>query len=227
MSSFVVLSEKKWNLDLAKELSNFTGDKWILISEKKKFTKDFLTEINAKKVFIPHWSYLIPSSIFENFECILFHMTDLPYGRGGSPLQNLIVRGYKKTKISAIRVESGLDTGDIYLKKELSLEGSAKAIFERANQLIFKMILEIIKLNPTPIKQIGQPYNFKRRTPEMSNIKDLKKLKEIYDYIRMLDADGYPNAYLETENFKFEFRRASFKDNKSIQADVKIILKKI
>ena len=61
----------------------------------------------------------------------------------------------------------------------------------------------------------------------MSSIKDLEKLKEIFDYIRMLDADGYPNAYLETENFKFEFRRASLKDNKSIQADVKISLKKI
>ena len=25
-------------------------------------------------------------------------MTDLPFGRGGSPLQNLIINGYKKTK---------------------------------------------------------------------------------------------------------------------------------
>ena len=139
MSSFVVLSEKKWNSDLPKELSNLTSEEWLLISEKEKFTKDFLTEIDAKKVFIPHWSYLIPSSIFDNFECILFHMTDLPYGRGGSPLQNLILRGYKKTKISAIRVEAGIDTGDIYLKKELSLEGSAQDIFERANNIIFKI----------------------------------------------------------------------------------------
>ncbi len=26
------------------------------------------------------------------FECVCFHMTDVPYGRGGSPLQNLIIR---------------------------------------------------------------------------------------------------------------------------------------
>lgn len=225
MSSFVVLSEKKWNLELAKELSSWTSDKWVLISEKEKFTKDFLTEIDAKKVFIPHWSYLIPSSIFDNFECILFHMTDLPYGRGGSPLQNLILRGHKKTKISAIRVEAGLDTGDIYLKKELSLEGSAQDIYERANDIIFKMILEIIKSNLTPSKQIGQPYNFKRRTPEMSNIKNLKKLDEIYDYIRMLDADGYPKAFFETKFFKFEFDGASLSPDGKVIANVKIIKK--
>ena len=225
MSSFVVLSEKKWNLELAKELSSLTSDKWVLISEKEKFTKDFLTEIDAKKVFIPHWSYLIPSSIFDNFECILFHMTDLPYGRGGSPLQNLILRGHKKTKISAIRVEAGLDTGDIYLKKELSLDGSAQDIYERANDIIFKMILEIIKSNLTPSKQIGQPYNFKRRTPEMSNIKNLKKLDEIYDYIRMLDADGYPKAFFETKFFKFEFDGASLSPDGKVTANVKIIKK--
>jgi len=37
--------------------------------------------------------WIILKEIFENYEIILFHMTDLPYGRGGSPLQNLIVRG--------------------------------------------------------------------------------------------------------------------------------------
>jgi len=45
-------------------------------------------------------------------------MTDLPFGRGGSPLQNLIERGIKKTKISAIKVDGGIDTGDIFFKRD-------------------------------------------------------------------------------------------------------------
>lgn len=225
MTRYVVLSEKKWNSNLAIELTNLTNKEWILISEKEKFTKNFLSQNNVKKIFIPHWSYLIPASIYENFECILFHMTDLPYGRGGSPLQNLIVRGHKKTKISAIRVEAGIDTGDIYLKKELSLEGNAQTIFERANHIIFKMILEIIKLNPIPVHQKGQTYNFKRRTPEMSNIKDLENLNQIYDYIRMLDADGYPKAFIETKKFKFEFDSVKEENDKTLKANVRIFKK--
>ena len=35
-------------------------------------------------------------------------MTDLPYGRGGSPLQNLIIRGFESTKISAIEFKMEL-----------------------------------------------------------------------------------------------------------------------
>ena len=46
-------------------------------------------------------------------------MTDLPFGRGGSPLQNLIERGIKQTKISAIKCVKELDGGDIYLKRDL------------------------------------------------------------------------------------------------------------
>ena len=45
-------------------------------------------------------------------------MTDLPFGRGGSPLQNLIVRGFEETMTSAIKVTKGIDTGDIYLKEK-------------------------------------------------------------------------------------------------------------
>jgi len=56
-------------------------------------------------------------------------MTDLPLGRGGSPLQNLIERGIEKTKISALKVEDGVDTGDIFIKEPLNLKGTAEEIF--------------------------------------------------------------------------------------------------
>ena len=84
---------------------------------------------------IPHWSYIIPKDIFNLFNCVVFHMTDLPFGRGGSPLQNLIIRGYEKTKISALKVTNGIDSGPIYLKKPLSLDGTAYEIMIRASQL--------------------------------------------------------------------------------------------
>jgi len=38
----------------------------------------------------------------------------------------------------------------------------------------------------------------------------------------MLDAEGYPKAFFENENFRFEFSRASLKSNNTIIADVRI-----
>lgn len=225
MSNYIILSQKSWNKSLFEDLSLKTDDNWVLISSKDDFNNDNLKKINPDKIFIPHWSYIIPELIFNSYECIVFHMTDLPYGRGGSPLQNLILLGHKNTKISALQVESGIDTGDIYLKKDLSLNGTAQDIYERANEVISDMIVEIVKTKPVPIKQEGKPTLFKRRKPLMSNMNDVESLDEVYDFIRMLDADGYPPAFLETSNCKFEFRKVSKQNDNTLEAYVRIIKK--
>nr|WP_315055742.1 methionyl-tRNA formyltransferase [uncultured Lysinibacillus sp.] len=176
-------------------------------------------------IFFPHWSYKIPKEIYENFECIIFHMTDLPFGRGGSPLQNLISRGIYETKISALRCVEAFDAGPIYLKWPLSLYGNAEEIYLRASDIISDMIKVIIKNELQPIEQKGEETYFTRRKAHESNIEQLNSLQKVFDYIRMLDAEGYPLAFLETDFLKLEFSRASIKKD-HITADVKITVKK-
>ena len=150
-------------------------------------------------------------------------MTDLPFGRGGSPLQNLILRGITKTKISALKAVKKMDAGPIYLKRDLSLAGSAEEIYRRASKKIFEeMIPYIIKNMPKPLLQKGKVSVFKRRAPSDSKIPEGIDLNKTYDYIRMLDAEGYPLAFIETKGLRFEFRRAQKKGD-SIKAQVHII----
>jgi methionyl-tRNA formyltransferase len=137
----------------------------------------------------------------------------------------LISRGIYNTKISALKVEKGIDTGDIFLKENLALDGTATEIFERADLIIQKMIISILKNNIKPFPQNGKVTEFKRRKPQESNINELETLRKVYDYIRMLDADGYPKAYLENNFFKFEFNEANFENTNEITAKVKIIKK--
>lgn len=194
------------------------------IHEKEELSTELLEKIQPDYIFFPHWSYIIPEKIYENFDCVVFHMTDLPYGRGGSPLQNLIVRGHQETKVSALKVAKGLDTGPIYLKRDLSLLGTAEEIFLRVGKTIQEMIIEIIENQPIPVEQSGEATVFKRRKPAQSNIADLEDLESLFDYIRMLDAEAYPKAFVETKHFKIEFSRANLKKD-SIIADVRITKK--
>ena len=221
MKSFVLLTEKTWHKSMLNALASRENEKWKLIDKNDEFTIEKLQEFKPEFIFIPHWSYIIPEKIWTAFQCVVFHMTDLPYGRGGSPLQNLILSGKTKTKISAIRVNHGIDTGDVFLKKDLSLLGTAREIFERATPIILEMIEEIIDKNLEPIKQEGKPVYFKRRKPEDSAIENIEYIDMIYNYIRMLDCEGYPNAYIETEFIKFEFTDARFSNNE-ILANVRI-----
>ena len=151
-------------------------------------------------------------------------MTDLPFGRGGSPLQNLIIRGYTETKLSAIRCVKELDAGDIYLQKKLSLYGSAEEIFLRASKLMVEMMQEIIGKKFVPTPQKGEIVTFKRRKPKEGNISSLTDINKVFDYIRMLDAEGYPRAFLDIGQLHLEFERASLKDG-CIKADVKITVR--
>lgn len=195
-----------------------------IINEKDRFTVDFVNEYNPDFIFFPHWSYFIPSEIYDNYNCVVFHMTDLPYGRGGSPLQNLIVKGHQETKLSALKVVKELDAGDIYLKEPLSLLGTADEIFLRVSKLIISMIIRIVENNISPYPQEGEIVKFKRRKKEDGDVSSLESLENFYDYIRMLDSDHYPSAFLETENFRLEFSRASLKKDRII-ADVRIFQK--
>ena len=207
---------------ISKEFDQLSFDYDIVfIEDKNNLTLKKLGEIDPDYIFFPHWSFIIPEVIYQKFECVVFHMTDLPFGRGGSPLQNLIARGFQKTKISALRVAKGLDTGDIYLKKELLLLGTAEEIFLRSASIISEMIGHIISENISPIKQVGEITTFKRRKPEDSNCKNIETTKSLFDFIRMLDAESYPNAFILSEHFKLEFTRASLKKD-SIIADVRI-----
>lgn len=225
MRSFILLTEKEWHDSLFENLSSSESFNWIRISKKSDFNLNLIDEIKPEIIFIPHWSYIIPDDIFDKYTCIVFHMTDLPFGRGGSPLQNLIIKGISKTKISAIRVTKEIDAGDVYLKKSLSLDGSAKDIFLRSVPIIEEMIKLIIEKDIKPIPQFGDPVKFNRRKPEESNIFDLSTLIDIYNFIRMLDCDGYPHAFIETKYYKIEFRDAKLINENQINANVRIFQK--
>ena len=92
----------------------------------------------------------------------------------------------------------------------ITVSGSTKSISSTA----FRGI-KLKKIN------IFQTETFKRRTPEESDISELTEIEKVYDYIRMLDAPGYPNAYIETPYFRIEFTGAELRDGE-VTATVRI-----
>ncbi len=211
MDRIVIATIKSWNIKYANELKDLFANKLevFVITERENLKVDLLSRIKPKYIFLPHWSWKVPEEIYRNFECIAFHITDLPFGRGGSPLQNLIKRKIYNTKISAFRIQGKLDSGDIYLKRDFYIGlGSAEEILITASKIIFfEMIPYIIENNPKPYKQEGEVVVFKRLTPKDSNIQkaDLRNIDEFYDFVRMLDGEGYPKAFLKLGKLKIFF----------------------
>lgn len=220
MSRFVIASAHAWNKSaFDRNVSRWLGN-WTYIADHEELTIDRLDAINPEIIFFPHWSWHIPRAIYERYECIGFHATPLPYGRGGSPIQNMIARGHTETMLSAFRIVGELDAGPIYMQRPLSLIGGAEEIFLRIAAAVTEMIPEIVKLRPNPIPQTGDPVTFARRTPNQSALPQ-DELDRVFDHIRMLDADGYPRAFLEFGSMKIEFRNAVRRAN-AVEAIVTI-----
>ena len=222
-TEYIVAAKDDWNREIFEKYSKKLSGHWLFCSNPSELDS-LLKDTNPRYIFFPHWSWIVSEVILDNNECVCFHMTDLPFGRGGSPLQNLIVRGFQDTVLTALKMESGIDTGPVYYKSPLSLKGSAKEIYKRASDLSWKMIADFVSDNPDSVPQIGNVVEFKRRTPDQSLIPDGLSLNEIYNYIRMLDAPGYPNAFIKDNGHYLEFRDAELVDN---ELSSKITFKKI
>ena len=221
VSHYVIATIKPWNIrNFRKHFGGLAH--FHLFETRESLTLEALDKINPRYIFFPHWSWMIPPEIWGKYECVVIHETDLPYGRGGSPIQNLIARGHTESKITALQVDAGLDTGAVYMKKDFALSGTAAEIFERVSDMVFSEVIpEIIKQEPQPVAQTGEVTVFKRRKPEDGNIALADTLGGAFDLIRMLDAAEYPKAFFETEHLRFEFSQAKFEGGKlSAQIDI-------
>jgi len=203
MNNYVVATTKSWNIDAFYE--NCHGG-WCLITEQEVLTLECLRRLRPRYVFFPHWSWVVPPEILAEFECVCFHLTDVPFGRGGSPLQNLITSGYKTTKLTALKMTNELDAGPVYGKLDVDLTGKAERIYDQVAELCYAHIRHIIANEPIPAEQEGEVTYFKRRKPAESVLP--YRFHQCYDHIRMLDAPDYPKAFIERGDLRLEFTDA-------------------
>lgn len=221
----LIATTKSWNIDNAKRFKSrheriadteFVTNKEGLLKTAREWRPDY--------IFLPHWSWRIPKEIHEDYKCIGFHMTDLPFGRGGSPLQNLIEMGVQTTKITAFEITEEMDAGGIYMQLPLFIGcGNAEQILRNMSDTIFNtMIPSILIDKKKPEPQKGEVVEFRRRTPEQSNMeKENVGFSFVYDFIRMLDGEGYPPAFIYVNGMKIEFRNAR-KDYKKVTGTFEI-----
>jgi methionyl-tRNA formyltransferase len=229
MITIAIASTKSWNLDQARELQRRYQDKLIveIISEKVQLSADYLKRHEVEWVFFPHWSWIIPDEIITNWNCVIFHTSPLPWGRGGSPIQNQIVRGNYDSQVCAVRAVGEIDAGPIYLRESVDLsKGPVEEILMQVSEIVFKMIPRIAMEGLTPEAQGDPGVTFKRRKPSQSELPlRLDSLRTAYDHIRMLDGEGYPPAFVEHGDQIIEFRNARIRPNGTVTGSFELRLK--
>ena len=83
-STIIFASCKSWHRPLFESLKSKFDLNWIYMPMPSQLD-DIVDVATPKYIFFLHWNWLA-QKIWEKYEYICFHMTDVPYGHGGSPL---------------------------------------------------------------------------------------------------------------------------------------------
>jgi methionyl-tRNA formyltransferase len=167
-----------------------------------------LSQSDNCTVFVPHYSEIIDLKEFPEVSFIGFHTGDLPRDRGGSPIQNKIINKEYLTKVSAIALETKIDSGAIFTYRKIDLsEGDIEFILRKISLLISSMMTEIALGDLKPFPQAESFEVNKRFTTSDSELPRRAKTNDLYDRIRMVDGLDYPNAFIQQDNYKVYFTK--------------------
>ena len=168
-----------------------------------------LKSIDAELYVVVAYGKILPQKILDlpRLGCINIHASLLPSYRGAAPIQWAIIDGRKKTGITTMLMDSGLDTGDILKKYEINIEDdeTGGSLFEKLALLGAKAIVDTIENldNIVPVKQKDTDTKYASVLQKsMGNI-DFSKDR---DYIERLvrGLSPWPGAYssLRGKNIK-------------------------
>ena len=92
--------------------------------DKEVGRKKVLTMIPVKELALKHnIKVLQPKKLKNEYQDIIdFHASLLPKLRGGAPIQRAIMDGYKKTGVTIMRTEVGMDDGDMISSYEIEIK---------------------------------------------------------------------------------------------------------
>jgi len=146
-----------------------------------------LVQLSCDYIVVAAYGQILPKEILEHAPCINLHASILPQYRGASPIQQTLLNGDKKTGVTAMLMEEGLDTGDILAVKSIDVADTmmVEELFDTLTELAAELTLEVLK-------------NFNEYTPEVQNDAEAtlcKKITKADGLIDFADAQLIYNKY--------------------------------
>lgn len=85
---------------------------------------EVLKDLAPDVIVVVAFGQIIPKAILElpRYGCINVHASLLPAYRGAAPIQWAVINGDEKSGVTTMRMDAGLDTGDMILKEEVTLD---------------------------------------------------------------------------------------------------------
>jgi methionyl-tRNA formyltransferase len=110
--------------------------------------QSILSELNADVMVVAAYGLLLPPVVLAlpKWGCYNIHTSLLPKWRGAAPIQRAILAGDSTTGVTIIKMDEGLDTGPMLLKKECAIntDDTSATLHDRLAKLGAETILSVL-----------------------------------------------------------------------------------
>ena len=176
----------------------------LLNKSKKFYSKMFTNYKNIKNydiVFVLGYTRILsPIFLKKNKLNLVVHASNLPRGKGFSPIQWQILKNKKRISFCLFKAEKKLDSGEIYEKHSLLFKGTE--LYDRIRYMQAKATIQIIssflKKYPKLVsrKQKGQSTFYRRRTYKDSKLNINKSIKKLFNQMRIANNQDWPAYFI-------------------------------
>jgi len=176
----------------------------LLNKSKKFYSKMFTNYKNIKNydiVFVLGYTRILsPIFLEKNKLNLVVHASNLPRGKGFSPIQWQILKNKKRISFCLFKAEKKLDSGEIYEKHSLLFKGTE--LYDRIRYMQAKATIQIIssflKKYPKLVsrKQKGQSTFYRRRTYKDSKLNINKSIKKLFNQMRIANNQDWPAYFI-------------------------------
>lgn len=189
---------------------------------KKQENLDVLKQYNPDVIVVVAYGQILSKEILDlpKFGCINVHASLLPKLRGAAPLNWAIINGETKTGVTTMKMDVGLDTGDMLLKSEVEIDEHMNVgqlhdiLMVKGAELLIETLEKIENDKIVPEKQDNLLSNY---APMFNN--ENRKInwnlsaRRIHDLIRGLSP--WPTAYFVMEDKTVKVYESAFTKEKT------------
>ena len=210
----VLVPEGSWCRPYASELVNAinaNGDRGVLCHGYNNLQKDGIA-------FFFSWLQVASQEVLnQNHRSLVIHASDLPKGRGFSPLPWQIIAGENTIPVCLFEAVDELDAGPVVYRDALEFSGhelinEMRAALGKLHVSLCKRYLEE-PAPPAGIAQTGEGTAYSRRRPSNSQLNPRLAISEQFNLLRTVDNHSYP-AFFDLHGHRYKITIEKLKNEK-------------
>lgn len=202
---------------VASPVKEYAQEKGIEIYQPIKIRNniEFIQKVkvlNPDLICVVAYGKILPKEILDipKYGCINVHGSLLPKYRGAAPIQWAVLNGDKKTGITTMYMDVGMDTGDMILKEEVEIgeNETTGELWDRLSKIGGKLLVKTLKQienGTAPREKQGENFTIAPMlSKEMAKIDwERKTAQEIKNLVRGLNPIMGAYTFLNGKKIKF------------------------